>query len=96
MKRERTEHFDVFRLADSISIVERKSGACVASFAITSEEVRAALVRLLSEPLKTPANAPESAPKEADPEPDPTPEEPEKPEKKPTKKRTTKNTKDAT
>lgn len=69
MKRERTKDFDVLRLVDTISIVERKSGAVVASFAIPCEETRTALVRLLSDPVKSGAAdeaTPETAPEKAE------------------------------
>lgn len=70
MKRERTKDYDVLRLVDTISIVERKSGAVVGSFAIPSEETRAALVRLLSDPVKSCAaddeTTPETAPEKAE------------------------------
>lgn len=52
MKRERTKDYDVFRLADSISVVERKSGAAVVSFVIPCEETRKALVKMLADPVK--------------------------------------------
>ena len=63
MKRERTQNHDIFRVADSISIVERKSGAVVAAFVIPCEETRKALLRLLSDPVKA-ATADEVAPPE--------------------------------
>ena len=52
MKRERTKDYDVFRLADSISVVERKSGAAVVSFVIPCEETRKALIKMLADPVK--------------------------------------------
>ena len=98
MKRERTENYDVFRLADSISIVERRSGVAVVSFALPSEEVRDALIRLLSDPVKKEPAEKAPAPSESSepgPATDPAPApDAEAPEKKTTKKRTTK--KDAT
>jgi hypothetical protein len=63
MKRERTQNHDIFRVADSVSIVERKSGAVVAAFVIPCEETRKALLRLLSDPVKA-ATADEVAPPE--------------------------------
>ena len=52
MKRERTKDYDVFRLADSISVVERKSGAAVVSFVLPCEETRKALIKMLADPVK--------------------------------------------
>lgn len=53
MKRERTQNYDVLRLADRVSVVERKSGAVVISFEIPCDETRKALVKMLSDPCKS-------------------------------------------
>lgn len=50
MERVRTTNHDVIRQGDSISIVERKSGAGVATFAIPCDETRKALLKLLAAP----------------------------------------------
>ena len=53
MKRERTQNYDVLRLADRVSVVERKSGAVLFSFDIPCDETRKALVKMLSDPCKS-------------------------------------------
>lgn len=50
MERVRTTDHDVIRQGDSVAIVERKSGAGVATFAIPCDDVRKALLTLLAAP----------------------------------------------
>ncbi len=61
MERVRTTNHDVIRQGDSIAIVERKSGAGVATFVIPCDETRKALLRLLAAPCGGVANVAQPA-----------------------------------
>lgn len=76
MERVRTTEHDVIRQGDSISIVERKSGAGVATFVIPCDETRKALLKLLTAPCGGVANVAQPATTADDTEPAVEPEKP--------------------
>lgn len=51
MERERTKFYDVIRQNSTISVVERRSGVAT-SLLVPCDEVREAIVRILSDPAK--------------------------------------------
>lgn len=88
MERERTKFYDVIRQNSTISIVERRSGVAT-SILIPCDEVREAVVRILSEPIKVSTES-QDTPKEEAAEKVPVETTTEQSAKKTTKKRTKK------
>lgn len=64
MERERTKFYDVIRQGSTISIIERRSGVAT-SILIPCDEVREAVVRILSEPIKVSTGSQDTSQDEA-------------------------------